>query len=49
MKLWGGRFRSEENKLMEEFNQSFSFDSLLYKEDMEGSLAHVYMQMKVKK
>ena len=47
MKLWGGRFRSEENKLMEEFNKSFSFDSLLYKEDIEGSLAHVYMQMKV--
>ncbi len=47
MKLWGGRFRSEENKLMEEFNKSFSFDSLLYKQDIEGSLAHVYMQMQV--
>ena len=31
MKLWGGRFRSEENKLMEEFNKSFDFDSILYK------------------
>ncbi|WP_434797250.1 argininosuccinate lyase [Terrisporobacter vanillatitrophus] len=47
MKLWGGRFRSEENKLMEEFNKSFGFDSLLYKKDIEGSLAHVYMQVKV--
>ena len=47
MKLWGGRFRSEENKLMEEFNRSFGFDSLLYKKDIEGSLAHVYMQVQV--
>lgn len=47
MKLWGGRFRSEENKLMEEFNKSFGFDSILYKKDIEGSLAHVYMQVKV--
>ena len=47
MKLWGGRFRSEENKLMEEFNKSFGFDSLLYKKDIEGSLAHVHMQVKV--
>ena len=47
MKLWGGRFRSEENKLMEEFNKSFGFDSLLYKKDIEGSLAHVYMQVEV--
>ena len=47
MKLWGGRFRSEENKLMEEFNKSFGFDSILYKKDIEGSLAHVYMQVQV--
>ena len=47
MKLWGGRFRIEENKLMEEFNKSFGFDSLLYKKDIEGSLAHVYMQVQV--
>ena len=47
MKLWGGRFRSGENKLMEEFNKSFDFDSLLYKKDIEGSLAHVYMQVEV--
>ena len=47
MKLWGGRFRSEENKLMEEFNKSFGFDSLLYKKDIEGTIAHVYMQVQV--
>ena len=47
MKLWGGRFRSEENKLMEKFNKSFDFDSLLYKQDINGSIAHVYMQIEI--
>ena len=47
MKLWGGRFRSEENKLMETFNKSFGFDSLLYEQDIKGSIAHVHMQMEV--
>ena len=47
MKLWGGRFRKGENKLMEEFNKSFGFDCVLYKKDIEGSLAHVYMQVQV--
>ncbi|MDK2586679.1 argininosuccinate lyase [Romboutsia sedimentorum] len=45
MKLWGGRFRKEENKLMEEFNKSFDYDHILYKKDIEGSIAHVYMQV----
>ncbi len=31
---------------MEEFNQSFGYDNVLYKKDIEGSLAHVYMQVK---
>ena len=47
MKLWGGRFRKGENKLMEEFNKSFGFDYVLYKKDIVGSLAHVYMQVQV--
>ena len=47
MKLWGGRFRKGENQLMEEFNKSFGFDCVLYKKDIEGSLAHVYMQVQV--
>ena len=44
MKLWGGRFRKQENELMEDFNSSFRFDKVLYEKDIEGSLAHVYMQ-----
>ncbi len=42
MKLWGGgRFKEEENKLMEDFNSSLSFDKKLYYEDIKGSIAHV--------
>lgn len=48
MKLWGGRFRKEENKLMEAFNKSFDYDNVLYKKDIEGSIAHVYMQVHCK-
>lgn len=48
MKLWGGRFRKEENKLMEKFNKSFDYDNVLYKEDIEGSITHVYMQVHCK-
>ncbi|MEC1178982.1 argininosuccinate lyase [Metasolibacillus meyeri] len=43
MKLWGGRFRNEENSLMEEFNSSLEIDQRLYFEDITGSLAHVKM------
>ncbi|AUM96465.1 TPA: argininosuccinate lyase [Clostridium botulinum] len=43
MKLWGGRFKDEESKLMEDFNSSLSFDKKLYYEDIKGSVAHVKM------
>ncbi|NRQ55961.1 MULTISPECIES: argininosuccinate lyase [Brevibacillus] len=43
MKLWGGRFRKEENKLMEDFNSSLHVDQRLYAEDIKGSVAHVNM------
>lgn len=43
MKLWGGRFRESESKLMEEFNASLSFDKRLFLEDITGSIAHVKM------
>lgn len=43
MKLWGGRFKEEESKLMEDFNSSLRFDKKLYYEDIKGSIAHVKM------
>lgn len=46
MKLWGGRFRESESKLMEEFNASLGFDKRLFLEDVTGSIAHVKMLVK---
>ncbi|WP_301170835.1 argininosuccinate lyase [Brevibacillus nitrificans] len=43
MKLWGGRFRKEENRLMEDFNSSLHVDKRMYFEDISGSIAHVNM------
>ena len=43
MKLWGGRFTEGVNELVNSFNSSISIDSRMYKEDIEGSLAHVKM------
>lgn len=43
MKLWGGRFNKATNNLVNDFNSSISVDSRMYKEDIQGSLAHVKM------
>lgn len=43
MKLWGGRFTEGVNELVNTFNSSIFFDSRMYKEDIEGSIAHVKM------
>ncbi|AAM25623.1 argininosuccinate lyase [Caldanaerobacter subterraneus subsp. tengcongensis MB4] len=40
MKLWGGRFKKDLDKLMEDFNSSISFDIRLLKYDIMGSIAH---------
>ncbi len=45
--LWGGRFTKETDRLVYNFNASISFDQKFYKEDMEGSMAHVKMLQKV--
>jgi argininosuccinate lyase len=46
MKLWGGRFTKETNQLVHNFNASISFDQKFYKQDIEGSIAHVTMLAK---
>ena len=43
MKLWGGRFRKETDDLVNDFNSSIQFDCRLYREDIQGSLAHAAM------
>ena len=43
MKLWAGRFQKETDTLVNDFNSSITFDARLYKEDIEGSMAHAAM------
>ena len=42
-KPWGGRFKKDTHKIAEKFSASVDFDKRLYKEDIEGSIAHVTM------
>jgi argininosuccinate lyase len=46
MKLWKGRFTKAATSSSNEFNASISFDSRLYKEDIQGSIAHAKMLAK---
>ena len=41
--LWGGRFTKETDQLVYNFNASISFDQKFYKQDIQGSIAHVSM------
>ena len=43
MKLWSGRFEKNTDALTEELNASIGFDIRLYREDIEGSMAHAVM------
>ena len=42
-KLWGGRFQKQTAIEVEQFNSSIGFDQRLYKEDIQGSIAHARM------
>lgn len=46
LKLWGGRFTKQTDKLVHNFNASISFDQKFYKQDIDGSIAHVTMLAK---
>ncbi len=41
--LWGGRFTKETDQKVYDFNASIGFDKRLYRQDIEGSVAHVIM------
>ncbi len=43
MKLWAGRTSGEVDKRLNDFNSSLPFDRRMYREDIEGSLAHADM------
>ena len=42
-KMWGGRFKSEPDAIMQEINASIGFDKRLYAQDIAGSKAHAAM------
>lgn len=43
MQLWQGRFQKTLDPKTNDFNSSIAFDSRMYKEDIEGSIAHSSM------
>lgn len=42
-KLWGGRFTKSTDSFTDHFHSSISFDQRMYKQDIEGSIAHAAM------
>ena len=44
--LWGGRFTKETDRLVYDFNASIAFDRKFFRQDIEGSIAHVVMLAK---
>jgi len=42
-KMWSGRFSASASTLLDKFNASIMFDRKLYREDIEGSIAHATM------
>src|SRR5690606_4408191 len=45
-RMWGGRFASGPDAIMEAINASIGFDRKLYAQDIRGSLAHAAMLAK---
>ena len=44
--MWGGRFASGPDAIMEEINASIDFDKKMYAQDIAGSKAHAAMLAK---
>ena len=42
-KMWAGRFSKEIDETVNAFNSSITFDARMYKNDIEGSIAHARM------
>ncbi len=41
--MWGGAFSSSPSSIMKQINASILFDKKLYKQDIQGSIAHAWM------
>ncbi len=46
MAMWGGRFSNDTDELVTKFTESISYDKRMYKQDIQGSIAHVKMLSK---
>jgi argininosuccinate lyase len=46
MKPWDGRFTEKTREIVDKFNSSINFDKRLYREDIQGSIAHCKMLVK---
>ncbi|MBE5748159.1 MAG: argininosuccinate lyase [Clostridiales bacterium] len=46
-KMWAGRFSKDIDSKVNDFNSSISFDQRMYKQDIQGSIAHCKMLAKV--
>lgn len=42
-KMWAGRFKKEIDEKVNDFNSSIAFDYVMYKHDIQGSIAHATM------
>ena len=42
-KLWGGRFEKSTDEMINDFQASIGFDKRMYREDIDGSIAHAKM------
>ncbi len=42
-KMWAGRTSGQTDKIADDFNSSIHFDSRMYKQDIQGSIAHAAM------
>ena len=42
-KMWAGRFSKEVDEKVNDFNSSIAFDARMYRQDIEGSIAHATM------
>ena len=47
MKLWGGRFESKTDAVLESFNASISYDKRMWKADIEGSKMYAVALSKI--
>ncbi|ERF68441.1 argininosuccinate lyase [Endocarpon pusillum Z07020] len=46
VRLWGGRFTGEMDPLMDQYNESLSFDRVFYAQDIKGSIAYARANLK---